>query len=142
MANGAYEGHMANRKVRASFLLLEQTKKKTIRWKKEKRKERRKRKEMRKRKERRKKENEERKENEENKRDEGNSFVEEKGGKKGKGLRFPVFRQSEVVSPRIKVGLLDESYEYVPKTKEVGFSPTLVPLNIRAVNGCVVQPQP
>ena len=32
-------------------------------------------------------------------------------GKKGKGLRFRVFRQSEVVSPRIKVGLLDENYE-------------------------------
>ena len=28
MANGAYEGHMENRKVRGSFLLLEKTKKK------------------------------------------------------------------------------------------------------------------
>ena len=32
-------------------------------------------------------------------------------GNKGKGLRFSVFRRSEVVSPRIKVGLLNESYE-------------------------------
>ena len=32
MVNEAYEGHMANRKVRGSFLLLEQTKQKTIRW--------------------------------------------------------------------------------------------------------------
>ena len=31
--------------------------------------------------------------------------------KKGKGLRFSVFRRSEVVSLRIKVGLLDKSYE-------------------------------
>ena len=46
--------------------------------------------------------------------------------KKKKGLRFPVFRLSEVVSPRIKVGLLDESYEQVPKTKDVEVSPTLV----------------
>ena len=30
---------------------------------------------------------------------------------KRKGLRFSVFRQSIVVSPRIKVGLLNESYE-------------------------------
>ena len=29
----------------------------------------------------------------------------------------------------------------MPKTKEVGFSPTLVPLNLRVVNGFVVQPQ-
>ena len=28
-----------------------------------------------------------------------------------KGLQFPVFRRLEVISPRIKVGLLDESYE-------------------------------
>ena len=27
------------------------------------------------------------------------------------------------------------------KIKEVGFSPTLVPLNLRAVNGSVIQPQ-
>ena len=31
--------------------------------------------------------------------------------KKKKKLQFFVFRQSEVVSPRIKVGLLNESYE-------------------------------
>ena len=30
----------------------------------------------------------------------------------------------------------------MPKTKEVRFSPTLVPLNLRVVNGRVVQPQP
>ena len=38
MANGAYEGHMTNRKVRGSFLLLEQTKKQKQfgGWKKEK----------------------------------------------------------------------------------------------------------
>ena len=28
----------------------------------------------------------------------------------------------------------------MPKTKEVGFSPTLVPLKLRAVNGRVVKP--
>ena len=32
-------------------------------------------------------------------------------GKEKKRLRFLVFRQSKVVSPRIKVGILDESYE-------------------------------
>ena len=30
----------------------------------------------------------------------------------------------------------------MPKTKEVGFSPTLVPLNLKVVNDHVVQPQP
>ena len=30
----------------------------------------------------------------------------------------------------------------MPKTKDVGFSPTLVPLNLRVINGRVVQPQP
>ena len=61
--------------------------------------------------------------------------MEEKGKKKGKELRFSVFRWSEVISLRIKVDLLDESYELVSKTKEVGFSLTLVPLNLRAING-------
>ena len=61
---------------------------------------------------------------------------------KKNGLRFLVFQQLKVVSPRIKVGLFDESYEQVPKTKEVGFSHTLVPLNLRVINGHVVQPQP
>ena len=37
--------------------------------------------------------------------------MEGKEKKKRKGLQFPIFRQSKVVSPRIKVGLLDESYE-------------------------------
>ena len=75
-----------------------------------------------------------------NKSEVGDPCVEEKGQKKG--LRFLVFRRSKVISSRTKVGLLDESYEQVPKTKEVGFSPTLFPLNLRAVNGRVVQPQP
>ena len=39
MTNGAYEGHMTNRKVRGSFLLLDK-KRKTIFWKKEKEKKR------------------------------------------------------------------------------------------------------
>ena len=43
-----------------------------------------------------------------NKREEENPCVEEE---KKKGFRFPMFQQSEVASPRIKVGLLDESYE-------------------------------
>ena len=57
------------------------------------------------------KENEERKENE-GKKERGGKTV--RGGKekiKGKGFIFPVFRRSKVVSPRIKVGLLNESYE-------------------------------
>ena len=46
------------------------------------------------------------------KREEENSYMEEKKkGKKGKWLQFPVFRRAEVDKPRIKVGLLDESYE-------------------------------
>ena len=40
----------------------------------------------------------------------GKSVRGEERNKKGKGLRFPVFRRSEVISPRTKVGLLDESY--------------------------------
>ena len=43
-------------------------------------------------------------------RDEENRALRE-SKKKGKGLQFPVFRRSEVVSPRIKVGLLYESYK-------------------------------
>ena len=35
----------------------------------------------------------------------------EKGESRLCTLRFPVFRRSEVVSPRIKVDLLDESYK-------------------------------
>ena len=34
-----------------------------------------------------------------------------RGGEKKKGLRFPVFRRSEVVNQRIKVGIIDDSYE-------------------------------
>ena len=34
-----------------------------------------------------------------------------KRGNKGKGLQFSVFRRSKFVCPRIKVGLLNESYE-------------------------------
>ena len=37
-------------------------------------------------------------------------FMENRKGKK-KSLRFSVFRRSEVDGPRIKVVLLDESYE-------------------------------
>ena len=45
-----------------------------------------------------------------NKREEENHAWRERK-KKRKGLRFPVFQWSKVVSSRIKVGLLDESYE-------------------------------
>ena len=55
-----------------------------------------------------------------------------------------MFRRSEVDRPRIKVDLLAASYEYVQKKKkkqkEIGFSSTLVPLNLKVVNGRVVQP--
>ena len=49
---------------------------------------------------------------------------------------------------RIKVGPRDESYVWVPETlgfvlfQKIGFSPILVLLNLRVVNGRVVQPQP
>ena len=68
----------------------------------------------------------------------------EKMGNKEKWLRFPVFRRSEVDRPRIKVGLLATSYEYVQnkKQKNVEFSSTLVPLNLRVVNDRMVQSQP
>ena len=69
---------------------------------------RKKRKRRRKGKEKKRKEQKERKEKEERKENERRKIV--RGGK-GKGFRFPVFRQSKVVSPRIKVGILDESYE-------------------------------
>ena len=60
------------------------------------------------------------KKEEENKREEKKNLCvgkKEKGERKEKGenrlctLRFSVFRRSKVVSPRIKVGLLDERYE-------------------------------
>ena len=53
-------------------------------------------------------------------------------------LQFSVFLRPEVDRPRIKVGIFDESYKYVPKKKKVGFSLTLVPLNLRVINGRVV----
>ena len=56
-----------------------------------------------------------------------------RGGEgKKKRLRFSMFQQSEVVSPRIKVGPRNESYAWVSKTASfiafqmVGVSPTLV----------------
>ena len=77
-------------RVRGSFLLLDQTKKrKKIRWKKgkeKKRKEKKKRKERRKRKERKKG-----KKREEKKKEEEKSVSGGERGKKGKGLQFPVF---------------------------------------------------
>ena len=102
--------------------------------------------EERKRKERRKKERKREKRKERNKgkkmtktkREEENMCMEEKKKeRKENGSNSRCF-VTEVDKPRIKVGLLDESYELVPKTKEVEFSPTLVPLNLRVVNGCVV----
>ena len=62
--------------------------------------------------------------------------------------RSPVNRWSKRVGASDKVGPRDESYAWVPKTagfvafQKVRFSPTLVPLNLRVVNDCVVQPQP
>ena len=41
--------------------------------------------------------------------EEEDPYKEEKRKKKEKGLRFPMFRRSEVVSPRTKDGLLNES---------------------------------
>ena len=67
-----------------------------------------------------------------NKREEEN-HAWRKREKKGKGLRFSVFQRLKVITPRIKVGLLDKSYEYVLKTKEERFSPILVPLNLMAM---------
>ena len=60
MTNGAYEGHMTNRKVRGSFLLLEQTNKKKTIWLKKEKEKKEKRKEK-KRKEKKSKEKKERK---------------------------------------------------------------------------------
>ena len=58
------------------------------------------------------KEKEERKENEK-KEKRGKPCMEgkEKKKEKGKGLQFPMFRRLEVASLRIKVGILDKSYE-------------------------------
>ena len=57
------------------------------------------------------KEKEERKEMEEKKWERRKAVRGREKKKKRKGLRFSVFRRLEVVSSRIKVGLLDESYE-------------------------------
>ena len=151
MAHG--EGSQNVMKVRGSFLVVgsnqgrDYERRKTIRWKKEKeknekrrkrkRKERRKKiKERRKRKERRKKKRKGRKEKKmrKNNRNEENQAWRERK-KKRKMALIPVVPSVKVVSPRIKVGLLDESYT------GLGFSPTPVPLNLRVVNGRVVQLQ-
>ena len=102
-----------NRNVRGSFLFLDQTKENKFGGEG---KEKKKRKEERK--ERRGKQ----------KRREKNPCVgkKEKGERKEKGeswlctLQFPVFQRSEFDRPRIKVGLLNESYELVPKIKRGG----------------------
>ena len=97
--------------MRGSFLFLDQTKKQISgREKKEKEK-----------KEKRKKENKGRKKRKERKTKEREKIssweMKEKGERKEKGesqpctLRFLVFRRLEVHRPRIKVGLLNESYE-------------------------------
>ena len=72
--------------------------------------------------------------------EENRAWRRERKKKKRKGLRFPVFRRSEVVSPRIKVGLRVgyRNPNFSSKFQKVGFSPTLVPLNLRVVNGHVV----
>ena len=84
-----------NSRVRGIFLSLEGNQ--TIRWGMGKEKKRKKR-----------KENEERKGKEEKKKEEEENHACRR--KKKKRVQFLVFRLSKIVSPRIKVGLLDESY--------------------------------
>ena len=72
-----------------------------------KRNEKKKRKEKNKRKEKKRKGKEERKDKKENKR--GRKIHAWRRKEKKKKLRFPVFQRLDVVSSRIKVGLLDES---------------------------------
>ena len=124
------------KKVRGSFLSSDQTKERRNNsvegGKEKKRKEKKKR---RQRKERRKKEKKGRKERNERIK---NPCVEENGERKEKcsdswksiGQELKLVYSTRATSRCQK------------KKKEVGFSPTLVPLYLRAINGRMVQPQP
>ena len=110
------------------FPLVVSNKKRTIQWKKGKEKKR--------------KEKKKRKKGEENKRDEENLCVKEKGERKEKGSDSQYSDGRKSIGQELKLVYSTRATSRCQKTKDVGFSPTLVPLNLRVVNGCVVQPQP
>ena len=89
----------------------------------------RKRKEKNKRNEKKRKGKEERKENEENKREEENLCVKEKGKKKG--FDSWGFNSRESLVRELKLVYSTRATSRCQNHKEVRFSPTLVPLNLR-----------
>ena len=62
--------------------------------------------------------------------------------KKENGTNSLCFDGRKSIVREIKLVYSMRAMSRCQKKKEVGFSPTLVPLNLRAVNGHVVQPQP
>ena len=133
------------RKVRGSFLFLDQTKerrKNSVEGGKEK-----KRKEKKKggkeRKGEKKKNKEERKERRGKTKERiKNPYVEEKGKRKEKCSDSWCSDGWKSIDLELKLAYSTRATSRCQKQKEVGFSPTLVPLNLRAINGCMVQPQP
>ena len=71
-----------------------------------------------------------------------NLCVEEKGERKEKGSDFRYSDCRKSIGQESKLVYATRATSRCQKHKEVGFSPTLVPLNLKAANGRVVQPQP
>ena len=95
---------------------------------------------MRKRKEmRKKKRKEERKEMRGKQKREGKKMCV---GKKGNGSDSQCFDSRKSIGLELKLVYSPRDTSRCQKHKEVGFSPTLVPPNLRVVNGRVVQLQP
>ena len=73
-------------------------------------------------------------------------YVSGKEGKKGerkeKGSDSRCSDGQKSIGRELKLVYSTRTTSSCQKQKEVGFSPTLVPLNLRVVNSCVVQPQP
>ena len=66
----------------------------------------------------------------------------EKGEREEEGFDSRCSDGQMLIGRELKLAYSTRVTSRCKKQKEVGFSPTLVPLNLRAINGCVVQPQP
>ena len=73
-----------------------------------------------------------------------NTFVgkKEKGQRKEKGSDSQCSDGWKSIGQELKLVYSTRATSRCQKQEEVGFSPTLVPLNLRDVNGLLVQPQP
>ena len=68
--------------------------------------------------------------------------MEEKGERKEMGSNSWCSDARKSIGLEFKLVYSMRTMSRCQKQKEVGFSPTMVPFNLRVVNGRVVQPQP